>query len=282
MKVLEAQFVKDFTKMCHDGYMQGWHEGNGGNISYRMRESEVEAVREELNESGEWKEIGGPVPGLANEYFVMTGSGKFLRNVELDFADTCCIVKVNEDGTKYKVVWGLVNGGRPTSELPAHLMNLESLKARDPELRIVYHCHSPKVTALTFVLPMDEVIWTRELWEMVSECSIFFPQGVGLVEWMMPGSYEISKASAEIMKTKNVVIWVHHGMFACGHTFDETFGLMHIVEKAASILVDVISMGGVKRQAISVENFRAIEKVFGVHFDEKYLYERKSNKVGEY
>ena len=117
---------------------------------------------------------------------------------------------------------------------------------------------------------------------MVSECSIFFPQGVGLVEWMMPGSYEISKASAEIMKTKNVVIWVHHGMFACGHTFDETFGLMHIVEKAASILVDVISMGGVKKQAISVENFKAIEKQFGLHFDEKYLYERKSNKVGEY
>ncbi len=281
MKVLDTQLVKDFTKLCTDGYDLGWHEGNGGNLSYRMRTEEVEEVREELDESGEWKDIGGTVKGLANEYFMVTGSGKFFRNVGLDFADTCCILKVNEDGDKYKILWGLVNGGRPTSELPAHLMNLEVLKARDEDIRMVYHCHAPNVTALSFVLPVDDVIWTRELWEMVSECSIFFPQGVGVVDWMMPGSYEISKASAEIMKEKNVFIWVHHGIFACGRTFDEAFGLMHIVEKAAGILVKVIAMGGVKRQAISVENFRAIDKQFGLNFDEKYLYERTSNKVGE-
>ena len=51
MKLVETQLVRDFTKMCHDGYQLGWHEGNGGNISYRMREAEVAEVRDELDES---------------------------------------------------------------------------------------------------------------------------------------------------------------------------------------------------------------------------------------
>ena len=36
MKVLESKFAKRFAKLCHDGYLRGWHERNGGNLSYRM------------------------------------------------------------------------------------------------------------------------------------------------------------------------------------------------------------------------------------------------------
>ena len=35
MKFLEAEFVKGFIRMATDGYNMGWHERNGGNLSYR-------------------------------------------------------------------------------------------------------------------------------------------------------------------------------------------------------------------------------------------------------
>lgn len=35
------------------------------------------------------------------------------------------MIELDEKGENYRIVWGLVNGGRPTSELPSHLMNLE-------------------------------------------------------------------------------------------------------------------------------------------------------------
>lgn len=37
MKFLEAEFVKGFIRMCDDGWNQGWHERNGGNLSYRVK-----------------------------------------------------------------------------------------------------------------------------------------------------------------------------------------------------------------------------------------------------
>lgn len=278
---MDTKLKKDFIKICTDGWLQGWHERNGGNLSYRMKREEVDEVKSLLNEDGDWVEIGTEVPALANEYFMVTGSGKYFRNVELNFEENVSIIKLNEDGTKYKIVYGLVNGGKPTSELPSHLMNLEVIKQRDEELRVVYHCHPANIVALTFVLPLDDEIFTREIWEMETECPVVFPKGIGVVEWMVPGGREIGVKTSEIMKEKDVAIWAHHGVFACGHDFDETFGLMHTVEKSAEILVKVLSMTNEKRQTITPQNFRDLKEPFNIELDEKYLYEKKSNKIGE-
>lgn len=278
---MDTKLKKSFIKICEDGWLQGWHERNGGNLSYRLKENEVEEIRSELKDDAEWKEIGTEVPGLKNEYFMVTGSGKYFRNVSLDFEDNVCIIQVNEDGTKYKIVYGLINGGRPTSELPSHLMNLEVLKERDEELRVVYHAHPANIVALTFVLPLDDEIFTREIWEMETECPVVFPKGIGVVPWMVPGGKEIGVETSKIMKEKDVAIWAHHGMFVCGHDFDETFGLMHTVEKSAEILVKVMSMTNEKLQTIKLADFRALQKPFNIELDEKYLFEKSSKKIGE-
>ena len=271
---MNTKLKNDFIKICTDGFNQGWHERNGGNLSYRMKKEEVDEIKDELNENAEWREIGTSVPDLANEYFMVTGSGKYMRNVGIDFEDNVAIIKLNEDGTKYKIVYGLVNGGRPTSELPSHLMNLEVLKHRDDGLRVVYHCHPANTVALTFVLPLNDEVFTREIWEMETECPVVFPKGIGVVEWMVPGGREIGVKTSEIMKEKDVAIWAHHGMFVTGHDFDEAFGLMHTVEKAAEILVKVMSMSNTKLNTITPQNFRDLQEPFGISLDEKYLYEK--------
>ena len=53
MKILDSKFVRGFIKMANDGYLQGWHERNGGNLSYRLKPEEVEMIRPRLNENGE-------------------------------------------------------------------------------------------------------------------------------------------------------------------------------------------------------------------------------------
>ena len=281
MDILNTKLAKDFTKLCSDGFKQGWHERNGGNLSYRMTADQVAELSSLLDLSADWREIGADVPGLAGEYFMVTGSGKYMRNVELDLADSACIIRLDDTGSRYQIAWGLVNGGRPTSELPSHLMNLEVLKERDPGMRVVYHAHPANTIALTFVLPMDEEVFTREIWEMATECPVVFPKGIGLVPWMVPGGREIGKETAEIMKTRDVAVWAHHGMFVCGHDFDEAFGLMHTVEKSAEILVKVMSMSDRKLNTITPDDFRALEGPFGIELPERYLYDRKGEKIGE-
>lgn len=275
MSIMDVKFVDGFVRMCNDGWLQGWHERNGGNLSYRIKPEEVEEVKEYFHEPGEWKAIGTSVPSLANEYFMVTGSGKYFRNVILDPEDTSCIIQLDDKGENYRILWGLCNGGRPTSELPSHLMNHEVKKiASGGAHRVIYHAHTTNIIALTFVLPLEDRVFSRELWEMATECPVVFPDGVGVVGWMVPGGRDIAVATSELMKKYDLAVWAHHGMFASGPDFDTTFGLMHTAEKSAEILVKVLSMSPTKLQTITPQNFRDLAKDFNVSLPEEFLYEK--------
>ncbi len=276
MKVLDAEFVKGFIRMTADGWDQGWHERNGGNLSYRIKPEEAESIKENFKPR-DWQDIGTEVPALSGEFFLMTGSGKYFRNVQLDSEANICIIEVDETGTKYRILWGLRDGGRPTSELPSHLMNLEVKKKIDPNYRVVYHAHPANVIALTFVLPLDEKVFTRELWEMFTECPMVFPEGVGVVPWMVPGSREIAIATSKVMEKYDLAIWAHHGLFAAGVDFDATFGLMHLVEKSAEILVKVLSMTPQKAQTVQPDDFRHLAKDLDLTLSEEFLYEKPAS-----
>mgnify|MGYP000039008101 CR=1 FL=1 len=140
--------------------------------------------------------------------------------------------------------------------------------------RVIYHAHTTNVIALTFVLPLTDEVFTRELWEMATECPVVFPDGIGVVPWMVPGGRDIAVATSELMKKYDVAIWAHHGMFAAGEDFDLTFGLMHTVEKSAEILVKMLSMQPNKLQTITPQNFRDLARDFRVTLPEKFLYEK--------
>ena len=274
MKFTDAEFVKSFMRMAFDGWEQGWHERNGGNLTYRVKPEEVESVKENFV-AGEWRNIGATVPKLAKQYFLATGSGKFFRNIIERPEDSFCLIEIDETGTKYRIVWGMVNGGVPTSEIPAHLMSHEiKMELTNGENRLVYHAHPANTIALTYVLPLEDEAFTRELWESNNECIYIFPQGVGVLPWMICGGEEIAKATHALMNKYDVVVWAHHGVFVTGPDFDTTFGLMHTVEKTAEILVKVMSMCDKKRQTISAQNFRAVSDAAGLNIEERFLFEK--------
>ena len=163
---------------------------------------------------------------------------------------------------------------QPASSHP-HLMNHEVKKeVTNGKHRVIYHAHPTNVIALTFVLPLEDKVFTRELWEMATECPVVFPDGVGVVGWMVPGGRDIAVATSELMKKYDVAVWAHHGLFASGEDFDLTFGLMHTVEKSAEILVKVLSIRPNKLQTITPQNFRDLAKDFKVTLPEEFLYEK--------
>ena len=195
--IFGVRVMEEYIHMCSDGVRQGWHERNGGNLTYRMRGEEVAECRPYFRkEPGGWVPMGVQADNLKGEYFISTGSGKFLQNVSMEPQNNICIVEINENGDSYRIVWGLENGGRPTSEFPTHFMN-HSVRKRvtDGANRVIYHAHTPYVIALTFVLPLKAEVFTRMLWKSATECCVVFPGGVGVVPWMVPGGAEIAKAT---------------------------------------------------------------------------------------
>lgn len=275
MEIINKEWIKGFIRLCSDGFNQGWHERNGGNLTYRIKDEEVNEIKSEFDLSREWVSTGTEVPLLANEYFLTTGSGKYFRNVELNPENNIGIVEIDSTGTMYRVVWGLNNGAIPTSEFPSHLMNHEvKKKTTQGKHRVIYHCHTTNVIALTFVLPLKDEIFTRELWEMATECPVVFPSGVGVVDWMVPGGRDIAVATSELMKKYDVAIWAHHGIFCSGEDYDLTFGLAHTVEKSAEILVKMLSMSPTKLQTITPGNFEDLAKAFQVVLPKEFLFDK--------
>lgn len=266
--------VEGFIRTCDDGWKQGWHERNGGNLTYRMQPEEVAACTPFFNEApGEWIPMGVQAENLAGEYFITTGSGKFFRNVQRDPEANIGIVEINKTGDSWRVVWGLKNGAKPTSEFPSHFLNHSVRKeVTGGSNRVIYHCHATNVITLTYILPLTDRDFTRALWQSATECPVVFPEGVGVCPWMVPGGADIAVATSELMKTYQAAIWAHHGLFVSGPDFDTAFGLAHTIEKSAEIYVKVLAAGqGCIRQTITDENLRAIAKDFGVTLNEMFL-----------
>ncbi|WP_270324241.1 rhamnulose-1-phosphate aldolase [[Eubacterium] hominis] len=275
MNVMDTNFFKKYIDMADDGDRMGWHERNGGNFTYWIKQEEIESIRDELSKEGKWMPIGTCVKDLAKEYFLISGTGKYFHNMKKDSMHTVGIIEIDEKGEQYRICWGLLDGGKPTSEMPTHLMNLEVRKnMTNSEERVIYHAHCPNLIALTFLLPLKDEVFTRELWEMMTECPVIFPEGVGVVKWMVPGGKDIAVATSKKMENYRAVIWAHHGLFCSGIDFDSTFGLMHTIEKSAEIYIKVHSVQTKKAQSITPDDFRQLAKEFHVTLDERFLYEK--------
>ena len=238
--ILTAPFLKEFCKTASNMYRLGWDERNGGNISYILKEDEVKDYLD-LNNVVRRIPFAGvnaaefDATPLAGKIFLVTGTGKYFKNVEDDPKNNVGIVRIANDGKDAELLWGYEDGGRFTSEFPAHMMSHMARLAVDPENRVVMHCHPTNTLAMTYVHELDEAKFSHTLWEMSTECIVVYPEGVGVLPWMLCGTNEIGEATAKKFHDFRVVLWSLHGVYGAGKTLDETFGLIETVEKAATI-----------------------------------------------
>ncbi|GAB6988804.1 rhamnulose-1-phosphate aldolase [Paenibacillus pini] len=267
--MLDVPFIREMAEITFHMWNLGWDERNGGNISYILDEAEV-ATYFNINHVLRVLPLTFPVRELAGKYFIVTGSGKYFKNVISDPETNLGIVRVDSDGESIEVLWGFKNRTIPTSELASHFMShIERLKV-DPKHRVVMHTHATNVIAMTFIHELDEKKFTKTLWEMCTECIVVFPDGVSVIPWMVPGSSEIGRATANKMKDHRVVVWPQHGIFGTGTSMDEAFGLIETVEKAAQVYMLVAHHD--MKQKITDQQLADLAKAFGVTPVEGILY----------
>ena len=179
--------------------------------------------------------IGFTAMSLVGKIFIVTGTGKYFKNVMGDPETNLGLIRIAPDGCTAQLLWGYRDGGKFTSELPAHLMSHISRLKANPENRVVMHSHPTYTLAMNHIHELDEKKFTHTLWEMCTECIVVFPDGVGVLPWMVCGNNEIGIATAEKMKDFRLVIWGLHGIYGAGKDMDEAFGLLETVEKAAQL-----------------------------------------------
>lgn len=232
--ILTAPFVAELCKTAENMYRSGYDERNSGNISVILNENEVgeyldlSRVIRIIPTNFDAKELSGKI-------LIATASGSYFKNITDSPEENLGIIRICEDGKSAELLWGLSGGGKLTSELAAHIMSHIARLSVSPENRVILHCHPAHILAMTFVHELSERKFTHTLWQMCTESIMIFPDGIGLLPWMVCGTNEIGAATAEKMREFRLVVWAMHGIYGSGRTLDEAFGLIETAEKAAQI-----------------------------------------------
>ena len=267
--ILTAPFLTELTRTATNMYAHGWDERNGGNISLRLDPADVTPY---IDPAAVLRAIptGFAAPELDGMYFLVTGTGKYFKNMQYYPERDLGLVRLTDGGATAELLWGFDgDGGTFTSEFPAHMMSHAARLAVDPQHRVVLHCHPNHLLAMTYVHDLDERAFTRTLWQMETECVMVFPEGVNVLPWMLCGTVAIGEATAEKMRTARLVVWAQHGIYGAGRDLDETFGLIETAEKAAEVWLMITHLP--RKQTLTDDALRQIAARYGVTPREGYL-----------
>ena len=266
--ILTAPFMTDMIRTASELSNHGWVESNAGNISLLLNEAEVKPY---LDTDRVLRAIptGFQAPALDGRYFLVTGTGKYFKNVRYAPDVNLGLLRLADGGETAELLWGYSDGGRFTSELPAHILSHLARLEVDPENRVVLHCHPANLLAMSFVHSLDEREFTRSLWQMCTECVIVFPDGVNVLPWMVCGTNEIGEATAEKMRTARLVVWAQHGIYGAGRDLDSAFGLIETAEKAAEVYMKIAHLP--RLNTITDDMMHRLEARFNFKAREGYL-----------
>ena len=110
MKFIDSKFVKKMCEITNGSYQHGWDERNGGNVSLRL-------TQEEVDQFDNLKDVIRNIPikfdasALAGQYFLVTGTGRYFRNVPNYPERDTGLVRITEEGNSVDLLWGFNDGG---------------------------------------------------------------------------------------------------------------------------------------------------------------------------
>ena len=115
--IFTAPFVEEMRQTTANMYRLGWDERNGGNISVLLNEAEVGKYLD-LDKVIRTIPLGFDATAIIGKIFIVTGTGKYFKNVDRDPENNLGIVRIAPDGCTAELLWGFRDGGRFTSEFP--------------------------------------------------------------------------------------------------------------------------------------------------------------------
>jgi len=239
-------------------------EGAAGNISVCMRwQVEVRTrfpVVEEI-------ELPQPVPELAGATFLVSGSGRRLREIiDEPTANIACIV-VNEGGKTAKLHTSYYRRfEKVTSEFNSHLaVHYDQVCRTGTNFHAVIHAQPIHLTYLSHIPRyQDEQYLNTHLLRWQPETIINLPEGIGFIPFRIPGSQELMSGNVEALRKHRIVIWAKHGMMARSDvSVKRAADRVEYAETAAKyeyLNLGVHEIG----EGLSVDEIRLICKTFNV------------------
>lgn len=201
------------------------------------------------------------VPGLAGGVFLVSGSGRRMREIIHDpSANLGCLV-VEASGRTGKLYTSPDRlFARLTSEFNSHLaVHTDQVQTSGTNFHAVLHAQPPYLTYLSQVPAYrDETYLNRRLLRWQPETIMNLPEGIGLVPFEVPGSQKLREATVASMRRHRIAIWAKHGVVARSDvSVKRAMDRIEYAEAGARYEYMDLVAGG-KAEGLTVEEIRAV------------------------
>ncbi|MHB9031514.1 MAG: class II aldolase/adducin family protein [Anaerolineae bacterium] len=162
-------------------------------------------------------ELPTPLPDLEGALFLVTGSGRRLREIQDDPVSNLGALQVNPGGKTARLfISPTCLFARLTSELNSHLaVHNDQITRTGTNFHAVIHAQPPHLTYLSQVPRyQDQQYLNHHLLHWQPELIINLPEGIGYIPFCIPGSPELMGHTLEKLRTHRVVLWGKHGVMA--------------------------------------------------------------------
>lgn len=208
-----------------------------------------------------------PAPALAGTTLLVTGSGRRLRDIQRDPEANVAAVLVHEGGTTAT----LHTSPRRlftnlTSEFNSHLaVHQDHVARRGVTFHAVVHAQPPHLTMLSHIpsYRSDEVFNAKIMrWE--PESIVALPQGIGVLEFMVPGSDELMANNVASLQSHAIVLWSKHGVMSRSDvSVTNAVDKIEYAETGAKYEFMNLSIGGLG-EGLRLDELHAVKSAFNV------------------
>ncbi|MCX6081368.1 MAG: class II aldolase/adducin family protein [Chloroflexi bacterium] len=210
------------------------------------------------------------VPELAGATFLVSGSGRRLREIIDDpTANLACIV-VNEGGRTGKLYTSYARRFQnTTSEFNSHLaVHYDQILTSGTNFHAVVHAQPLHLTYLSHIPRYQEPQYLNtHLLRWQPETIINLPEGLGLAGFQVPGSPALMAANVELLRKHRVVVWAKHGVMARSDvSVKRAADRVEYAETAAKYEYLNLCAGEIG-EGISLDEIRAICSTFNLKQD---------------
>ncbi len=260
--VLLKEVIFEVAEIAEYLWQRGWAERNAGNISVNI--SDLITIDFDDGDEYPFFDLSNNYPELSDKYFLVTGTGKRMRDLAREPLKNALLIRLNKHGNGYHIISAkkdAVGNFRPTSELPTHLGIHKMIQQRNSPEKVVIHTHANELVALTQIREFcDEEKLNKLLWGMHPETIVFVPQGVGFVPYTTPGTEQIAVKTLKALEKHNVVLWEKHGVFAIGESVFDTFDTIDILGKSAKIFF-LVNGSGYKAEGLDDSQLEILKEL---------------------
>jgi rhamnulose-1-phosphate aldolase len=242
----------------------GAAEGAAGNISVCVRDTvEIREFFPQMN----IMDLPVPAPSLVGATIFVSGSGRRLRDIAESPIDNLAAVIV-EDGGKTGRLYTSVDCPfrRVTSEFNSHLaVHHDQMRSRPVKMHAIVHAQPKHLTFLSH-LPryQNETYLNEHLLRWQPETILNFPEGVGILPFLPPGSVHLMFETMLCLRDHQLVVWSQHGVMSrADASMLHALDLVEYAETAAHYEVLNLSTGQASG-GLSPENIRAVAESWNI------------------